>query len=69
MATEVRTPVLLSVRETAKLLGLSERQVWRKLSRGEIPAVQLGGPGTAVRIDRDELVAWLRSSPEGDAAA
>jgi excisionase family DNA binding protein len=68
MATEVSSPVLLTVRQTAKLLGLSERQVWRKLSRGEIPAVQLGGPGTAVRVDKAELIDWLRSALEDEAS-
>jgi excisionase family DNA binding protein len=68
MSNEIITRPLLSIRETSELLGVTERQVRRLISRGDLPAVQLGGKGAAVRIDRDEIVAWLHSSPEGDAA-
>jgi excisionase family DNA binding protein len=68
MSTSVPIRPLLRVSEAAELLDVSPKWVRRKIADGTIPALQLGGPGSAVRIDRDELVAWLKSSPEGDAA-
>jgi excisionase family DNA binding protein len=57
---------LLTVPEVAERVGLSERQVWRKIRAGVLPAVQLGGRGSAVRVPADELEAWLRG-PGGPA--
>lgn len=59
MSTAVPIRSLLTVREVAERLDVSEKQVYRLIRRGELPAVQLGGPGTAIRIDPDELRAWL----------
>lgn len=50
---------LLTVHETAERLGVSEKTVRRKIEAGQLPAVQLGGRGSAVRIDERELAAWL----------
>jgi excisionase family DNA binding protein len=61
MSTAVPIRTLLSVNETAELLGVSTKQVRRLIARGELPAVQLGGRGSAIRIDREELEAWLYS--------
>jgi excisionase family DNA binding protein len=55
---------LLSVAEAAKLLGLHPMTVRRKIRAGQLPAVQLGGSGTAIRIPAGELDAWLESEPE-----
>jgi excisionase family DNA binding protein len=59
MSASVAQRQLLTVRETAKRLYLSERSVWRMIADGRLPAIRLGGPGSPVRIDRDELNAWL----------
>jgi excisionase family DNA binding protein len=45
-------------------LGIHEQSVRRKIAAGEIPYLQLGGPGCSLRILEDELERWLyRSSP------
>jgi excisionase family DNA binding protein len=46
---------LLTLDEVAERLALSRRTVERKIERGVIPALQLGGRGTAIRIDDWEL--------------
>jgi excisionase family DNA binding protein len=53
----------LTIRETARRLGVHEDTVCRRIANGEIPAVQLGGPGSAVRIDELELERWLYGIP------
>jgi len=53
---------LLTVRQAANRLGVHEDTVWRRIRRGDLPAVQLGGRGTAVRIDESQLEARLEAS-------
>jgi excisionase family DNA binding protein len=58
------TPVgheFLTVNEAADLLGVTHQTVRRKIAQGELPAVQLGGPGSHIRIPRDALSMWLWS--------
>jgi excisionase family DNA binding protein len=52
-------PELLSVRDVAERLGVTTKTVRRKIARGQIPAVQLGGPGSELRVDERELNEWL----------
>jgi excisionase family DNA binding protein len=66
MLTQAQAARLLTVKETATRLGLHPQTVRTKILRGEIPAVQLGGPGTSIRVDPAELELWLRD--EGEAA-
>jgi excisionase family DNA binding protein len=54
---------LLTVQETAERLAVHEDTVRRRIARGEIPAVQLGGRGSSLRIDERELEAWLYGRP------
>jgi excisionase family DNA binding protein len=54
---------LLSVREVAERLGCSPLTIYRRVWSGQIPAVQLGRPGSAIRIDPRALEAWLHSEP------
>ena len=49
----------LTVKEAARRLGLHEVTVRRKIARGEIPALQLGGRGASIRILENELERWL----------
>ena len=49
----------MTVREVADYLHVSIATVKRRIGSGELPAVQLGGPGSTVRVRRDELEAWL----------
>ena len=39
------TEALLTVRDVARLLNVSERTVFRLMERGEITGVQIGGEG------------------------
>jgi excisionase family DNA binding protein len=50
---------LLTVKETAQLLGLHPMTVRKMIAQGRLPALQLGGPGTSVRVPADELEQWL----------
>lgn len=63
MSTDVREANLLSVKETAALLGVTEKTVRRLISAGIMPALQLGPPGRSIRIPEDQLRAWLESEP------
>ena len=49
---------LLSYRQAAKLLAVSERSLWSMVHRGDLPVVRLG---RSVRIRRATLVDWLRA--------
>jgi excisionase family DNA binding protein len=59
MATTETPARLLTVPETAERLRLSRQSVYRAIASGRLPAVQLGGPGTPLRVDEHELEAWL----------
>ena len=48
----------------ARTLDVAPITIRRKIEAGEIPAAQLGGPGSAVRIPRAALEAWLWSAGE-----
>ena len=39
---QVSEPVVHSVRETAKILGIGERQAYEGIHRGEIPHLKIG---------------------------
>jgi excisionase family DNA binding protein len=59
----------LTVKEVARRLDLHEITVRRKIAAGEIPALQLGGPGCAVRVFEDELSRWLEDHRNSGEAA
>ena len=69
MPTIVEKPAWLTVKETARRLDLHEITVRRKIRAGEIPAMQLGGPGCAVRVLEDELSSWLEEHRNSGEAA
>ena len=58
----------LTVAEVAELVRCSEPTVRRRIREGELPAVQLGGPGSAVRVPRAGLEAWLWSPADDEEA-
>jgi excisionase family DNA binding protein len=49
----------LTVAEVAAELACSVPTVRRRIRSGELPAVQLGRPGSAVRVPRAGLDQWL----------
>ena len=55
-ADDPHLPPLLSVRQTAGILGLSERQVSRLCLRDELPAIKIG---KVWRINRQRLCGLL----------
>jgi excisionase family DNA binding protein len=72
MSTIVEKPTWLTVKETARRLDLHEITVRRKIKAGEIPALQLGGAGCAVRVMEDDLRSWLaehRNTAQGSGEA
>ena len=52
-------PKLLSARDAAKLLGVSERTLWSMTHRGEIAAVRIG---RRVLYDPQDLSRWIAGS-------
>ncbi|MGH3084697.1 MAG: helix-turn-helix domain-containing protein [Gaiellaceae bacterium] len=67
MSTDIHQARLLSVRETAELLDVTEKTVRRLIQAGiGFPALQLAGKGSSIRIPAHELDDWLNSDPEGD---
>jgi excisionase family DNA binding protein len=53
--------LLVSPREAARMLAISERTLFSLRKAGAIPAVQVG---RAVRYSMDELQAWIRRASE-----
>lgn len=51
----------LTVAQVGAELGVTKKHVYRKVASGELPATQLGGSGSALRIPRAGLDAWLWS--------
>jgi excisionase family DNA binding protein len=53
----------LTVTEAAAaLLGVTHKTIHRRIARGDIPATQLGGPGSHIRIPRAAFDHWLWSA-------
>jgi excisionase family DNA binding protein len=50
-------PVLLSVRDAARLLGVGESTLWRSASRGEILKVRVGRRVLIPRSEIDRIAA------------
>ena len=50
---------LLTVREAADRLRVSEKTARRLIARAQLPAVQLSGPRSSVRVPAAELDEWL----------
>ena len=59
MGTFAQEREYLSVSEVARRLGVSAATVRRRVADGQIPAAQLGGPGSSVRIPATGLERWL----------
>ena len=62
-----RPPVLVDVRETARLLGISDRSVWRMSQRGDLPQpIHLG---RSARWRVADLLSYIHNRPRPGAAA
>lgn len=53
--------LLITIREAAELLGLSESTVYRLAREDKIPVVRIGG---SVRVNRRHLEAWIEQHTE-----
>jgi excisionase family DNA binding protein len=60
-------PLLMCVKDVAKLLGVSVRTVWRLVSAGELPKpCSIGQCSRWHREDVEKFVTALRKSSSGD---
>jgi excisionase family DNA binding protein len=61
---------MLRITDVARRLDVSESTLRRLVLCGELPAAQLNGKHTSLRVDEDLLEAWLqqRFVGNGDAA-
>lgn len=50
--------LLLTVREAADVLRVSERTLWSLTNSGELPSVRVG---RSVRYDQNDLADWIES--------
>jgi excisionase family DNA binding protein len=66
MATNTYLPSLLTVREVAAALRLSEPSVYRLIRTGDLPAVRLSGPGSSLRVRIDDLDAFTEPTQPED---
>ena len=64
---EVPDDELLTIPEAALALGRSGPTIRRYIAQGFLPVVQIGGPGHAVRIRRDDLEKVTESRPRAAA--
>lgn len=60
---EFRPKRLVSIREAATLLGLSDRWVYNKIADGSIPIIKLGGATRIALADLEKVVDEGRRCP------
>jgi excisionase family DNA binding protein len=66
--TEQRVePILLTVRQAANVLNLSERTLFSLTKTGKIPVVRIGDRG--IRYDPADLRAWINSAKNHEGTA
>ena len=58
--------LLLTVEETAQLLGIGKTLAWRLVQEGHLPSVRLG---RCVRVPRRELEEWVREHRQNKVGA
>jgi excisionase family DNA binding protein len=52
---------LLTPDQVAARLQISKATVYRMIAAGTLPALQLNGPGSTLRVSERELAEWLFS--------
>ena len=61
--TSDELPVLLTIRELAKILKISQRSIWRLVSSGKlIQPLHIGG---SIRWRQDEVFKWIERGCPG----
>jgi excisionase family DNA binding protein len=56
-------PPLMTIAECAKVARVSRSSIWRRIQRGEIPAVRVGNTTGPIRVPTEEFLGWLYGSP------
>ena len=64
MAATQEQPAMVSVREAARLAGVSYATIWRLIQRGEVEAVRVGEDHGPLRINRERFLEWLHGEAE-----
>jgi excisionase family DNA binding protein len=59
--TTLEKKSLLTVDQVAARLQISKATVYRMIAAGTLPALQLNGRGSSLRISERELAEWLFS--------
>ena len=62
MGTAATRTRLLTIEEAAKRLNVSRATAYRMVYDGRLPTLQLGGRGSALRLDERDLESWLFSN-------
>jgi len=57
--TEESKPVMMTVKEIAKEIGVAPMTVYRLVHRGELPAIRISQ--RSLRVRREELVKYLEN--------
>jgi excisionase family DNA binding protein len=52
-------PPLMTIAECAKVARVSRSSIWRRIQRGEIPAVRVGNTTGPIRVPTEEFLGWL----------
>jgi excisionase family DNA binding protein len=63
ISTLFPTRRLITVKEAAERMAVSDRTVRNMIRDGRITGYRTDGPGSAIRLDPEELVAWLDADP------
>ena len=51
---------LIKPSEAARLLNCSRQKIYRLVDVGELKALQLGGPGCGLRIDKNSVDSFIK---------
>jgi excisionase family DNA binding protein len=67
--TSFVAPPLLKLEEAARLARVSRSHIWKRIQRGEIPAVRVGNTTGPIRVPTEAFLAWLyEQAPEEQAS-
>jgi excisionase family DNA binding protein len=64
VTTAAHESEFLTIAQVAERLGVSVATVRRKIAAGYLPATQLGGKRSSIRVAATELESWLYAEPE-----
>jgi excisionase family DNA binding protein len=53
---------LLTVKDVAELLGLSQITVYKMIYKDAIPYIKIGRTNRSVRFNKDKIIAWINKN-------